>query len=194
VHTLRVAMATVVRLKAHVQMLASAVSCQSVFERQAREGDSNLVDGDFTQTVERVKALIACHVFSVACRPVTGHSVTRVKWAWYCADWLKYSFTFNTATDVPLKVISCHCIETRKENCTICYNFVTTTSLTHLSLLFSWKFSFSVFGLKMLYFLSLIFTCFLQKWFYTYSNSEYILSFELLILSLFGECAFRTVL
>jgi hypothetical protein len=35
--------------------------------------------GDFTQTVARVKALTAYHVFSVAGRPVAGDSLDRVK-------------------------------------------------------------------------------------------------------------------
>lgn len=38
-----------------------------------------LSNGDFTQTVDRVKALIACHVFFVAGKPVAGGSVTCVK-------------------------------------------------------------------------------------------------------------------
>jgi len=38
-----------------------------------------LSNGDFTQTVDRVKALIACHVFFVAGKPVAGDSVAYMK-------------------------------------------------------------------------------------------------------------------
>jgi hypothetical protein len=38
-----------------------------------------LSTGVFTQAVDRVKALIACYVFSVAGRPIAGHSAARVK-------------------------------------------------------------------------------------------------------------------
>jgi len=40
--------------------------------------------GDFRQAVDLVKALIACHVFSVAGRPVAGDSLARVKGALTC--------------------------------------------------------------------------------------------------------------
>jgi hypothetical protein len=52
----------------------------SVLKRQERKGDNNSVaTGDFTQTVARVKTLTACHVFSVADRPVAGDSLDRLK-------------------------------------------------------------------------------------------------------------------
>jgi hypothetical protein len=60
-------------------VLLSPVSLP-VFEQQERKGDSNSVDGDFTSTVDRVKALIACHVFSVAGGPVAGYLSLRDSW------------------------------------------------------------------------------------------------------------------
>ena len=65
-------------LKAHIQLRGSAVSCEvrPVFERQGRNGNSNLPTGDYAdrRPCERPRC-----VFSVAGRPVTGDSVTRVK-------------------------------------------------------------------------------------------------------------------
>ena len=40
-----------------------------------------LPTGNFTHIVDRMKALIACHVFSVTGRPVAGDCVARVKGA-----------------------------------------------------------------------------------------------------------------
>lgn len=45
-----------------------------VFERQERKVTAIQSTGDFTQTVEHVTALIACHVFSITDRPGKGPS------------------------------------------------------------------------------------------------------------------------
>jgi hypothetical protein len=60
-----------------MQLRGSAVSRSSSDKR----GKATVIlsTGDFTQAVDRVKALIPCHVFSVARRPVAGDSVVRVK-------------------------------------------------------------------------------------------------------------------
>jgi hypothetical protein len=76
----RVATQTVAGLKAHMQLRGSAVSLP-VFERQEKKGRSNSVEGRLLRRVDRVKALIACHVFPVADRPVAGDSADRVKGA-----------------------------------------------------------------------------------------------------------------
>ena len=81
-YTIRVAMESVARLKAHIQLRGSAVSRPSPRLRATR-GKATIIlsKGDFTQTVDSVKAFTVCHVFSFAERPVASDSVARVKGA-----------------------------------------------------------------------------------------------------------------
>ena len=64
---LRVAMEIVDHVKASTQLRGSAVSSKSPCLRATRGNATAILStGDFTQTVVRLKALIACNVFSVA--------------------------------------------------------------------------------------------------------------------------------
>jgi hypothetical protein len=74
VHTyvLRVAKDTVARLKDHIRQPGSAG-----FQRE--NATVILLPGDFKQTVDHVKSLTGCHVFSIASRPVAGDFAACVK-------------------------------------------------------------------------------------------------------------------
>jgi hypothetical protein len=76
-------MDTVAPLKDHIQLPGSAVFRQSVcLTAKKRENAAVILSpGDFKQTVDHVKSLIGCHVFSVASRPVAGDFAARVKGA-----------------------------------------------------------------------------------------------------------------
>lgn len=73
---LRVTMETIARMKAHIQLW---FYCPPSVSLSVTVTPSN---GDFTQGVDRMKALIACHVFFAAGKSVAGDSVAYVI-AWY---------------------------------------------------------------------------------------------------------------
>ena len=81
-YMLQVAMETVARLKAHIHTTAW-FCCLPSFSLSSNDNRGKatviLSTGDFTRTVDLVKDLTACHVFSVAGRPVAGDPVTGVK-------------------------------------------------------------------------------------------------------------------
>jgi hypothetical protein len=73
---------TVVRVKAHMQRRGSALSRKSPCLRATRGWPTVILStGDFTQTVEHVKALIAYDVSAVAWGLVADVTVARVKGA-----------------------------------------------------------------------------------------------------------------
>jgi hypothetical protein len=80
-YMLRVAMETVARLNVHIRLRGYAIPVSLLVFDKTAKATVILSTGDFTQTVDRVKAVIACHVFSVAGRPVAGDFVARVEGA-----------------------------------------------------------------------------------------------------------------
>jgi hypothetical protein len=78
-YLLGVAMETVAPLKAHCVVLLSPVSQSPCLRATRQDWQRQFCRWETTQAVDRVEALIACNVFTVAGRPVVGNSVVRVK-------------------------------------------------------------------------------------------------------------------
>jgi hypothetical protein len=82
-YMLRIAMEIVAHLKAHktTARFCRIPSVSPSSSDKRGKATAILSKGDFTQTVDSVKALIACHVFSAFGRTVAGDSVARMKGA-----------------------------------------------------------------------------------------------------------------
>jgi len=80
---LRVTMETLVRLNAHIQPFGSAFRQSVCLSQTEKEEKATVIlsPGDFKQTVDRVKALTVCHVFSVASRALAVDFAARLKGA-----------------------------------------------------------------------------------------------------------------